>query len=232
MLSTALRIFIVVLLPLVAQAQSQERFRVGVGLGMEEVIGAADGGIFGALAPIYRCVFERAGIDAYYLAVPVKRGLQYLQSNKISALMPLARNDDRDRAGIFAGTLFEVDYAFVSFKPLDGMEQNRGLRYAIPRSFIGRRFIQDENASIQEVSEWDQLVALLSHARVDVAIVPDPMIDRLFGVHADRVYRKIAGTLPASLYLSRAMEESGVADRVRQSVAFCRVDDAARDILR
>nr|ACZ16571.1 hypothetical protein [uncultured bacterium] len=231
MVSTALRLTILLLLLLISLgAKASDDLRVGVGLGMEEIIGTSSGNLSGVLAPIYHCVFETAGIEPRYVSVPVKRGLQYLRSNKISALLPLAQNADRDGKGVFAGTLFEAEYAFVSLKPLPQLHEAEGLRYAIPRSFIGRQFIPEESARIQEVTEWEQIAALLKYDRVDVAIIPEPMIERLFGEFADQVHRRIAGRLPVSMYLSGAIEENGTAERIKRSVTLCRMEDPETEL--
>ncbi|TNF00799.1 MAG: transporter substrate-binding domain-containing protein [Gammaproteobacteria bacterium] len=225
MISTALRVAVVILSFVMSSGtQAGAELRVGVGLGMEEVVGTSKGQISGILAPIYRCVFDKANVDARFVSVPVKRGLQYLRSDQISVLLPLARNAKRDGMATFAGTLFEAEYVFVSYKPLLAVEGTPGLRYAIPRSFIGRQFIPDESANIQEVTEWQQLVALLAHGRVDVAIIPEPMVEPLFGAQAEQIYSRTAGRLPVSMYLSDATEQSGLAERIRRSVELCRVD--------
>lgn len=231
MVSTALRVTILLLLSVIFQvAQATDDLRVGVGQGMEEIIGTSSGNLSGVLAPIYNCVFETAGIKPRYVSVPVKRGLQYLRSDQISALLPLAQNDERDGKGVFAGTLFEAEYAFVSLKPLPQLHEAEGLRYAIPRSFIGRQFIPEESARIQEVTEWEQVTALLKYDRVDVAIIPEPMINRLFGELADQVHSRIAGRLPVSMYLSGAIEENGIAERIKWSVKLCRMEDPETEL--
>jgi polar amino acid transport system substrate-binding protein len=123
---------------------------VAVGEGLKGVIGYSDGKLHGSLAPLYECVFDRADIQPQYIQVPLKRGLGYLHSGEVSMVLPLAQSERRDRIGEFAGELFSADYVFVSNRQLPPISETSGLKYGLPRSFVGEQFITDENPRIEE----------------------------------------------------------------------------------
>lgn len=196
---------------------------VGVGARMPDLISYSGGNLSGSLAPLYRCVFDRAGLEAKYIDLPLKRGLRDLEAGKISALLPLAQSAARDRIGLFAGALFVADYVFVSLNAFSALEEKEKLKYVAPRSFIGINFIQDQDAEIHEVNKWSQLVSMLRYDRADVAVLPKLLVSKLFGHDSVDVYQQPAGTLPVSFYLADSERETSLAKRLLKAVDDCSV---------
>jgi len=200
--------------------------RVGVGSGMSNLVSNSSADLSGPLAPLYECVFDRADLEANYIELPLKRGLKYLDKNKIQALLPLAKSPTRDRLGLFAGQLFVADYVFVSLDPTSVLEDKEGLRYVSPRGFIGPEFIQRQDAQIYEVTEWSQAVSMLRYDRADVAVFPQALVIKLFGQDSIDVYQRLAGTLPISLYLANETQDTSVASELIAAVKDCSVENS------
>ncbi|PTB92047.1 hypothetical protein C9974_13865 [Marinobacter sp. B9-2] len=80
------RVFFVLLVS-GAAVEARESITVGVGTGMLNAISYSDGDLAGDLAPLYKCVFDRSGVEPKYLEVPLKRGFKYLGSGEIDVLV-------------------------------------------------------------------------------------------------------------------------------------------------
>jgi ABC-type amino acid transport substrate-binding protein len=218
------RVFFVLLVS-GAAVEARESITVGVGTGMLNAISYSDGDLAGDLAPLYKCVFDRSGVEPKYLEVPLKRGFKYLGSGEIDVLLPLAKSPVRDDIALFGGALFRADYVYVSLRSLPEINETEGLRYAVPRSFVGSEFIREDDARVSEVSDWTQLALLLEYGRIDVAVLPELMVENVFRNGETEVYQQLAGKLPISFYMSDSTQEAGVADRLMASVEQCSVDD-------
>jgi len=203
---------------------------VAVAEGLQGVIGYSDGKLHGSLAPLYQCVFNRAAINPSFLQVPLKRGLGYLHSGEVSMALPLAQSERRDRIGEFAGELFSTRYVFVSNRPLPPISETSGLKFGVPRSFVGRQFILEKDPLIEEVTQWSQLVAMLHYDRLDAVILPALLVKDLFGPDVVKVFQQTAGTLPVSLYLSRENLESEDMDKIKRAVKSCRTGDLVSEL--
>jgi len=204
--------------------------QVAVGEGLNDVIGYTDGKLNGSLAPLYECVFDRANIQPEYIQVPLKRGLGYLHSGEVSVVLPLAQSARRDRIGEFAGELFSADYVFVSNRELPPISKTSGLKYGLPRSFVGEQFIPEKNPRIEEVTEWSQLVAMLNHDRLDAIVLPALLVGDLFGADVVNVFEQPAGRLPVSLYMSRNTLAEEKKTKIRAAIEKCRNGDLVSEL--
>lgn len=223
---------LVLALQILVSGSAVASVQVAVGEGLNDVIGYSEGALQGDLAPLYQCIFSRAGVEPDFIQVPLNRGLRYLDSGQISMVLPLAQSADRDRIGEFAGELFEVDYVFVSKRELPQISQASGLRYGVPRGFVGRQFIGEPDPKIEEVSQWSQLVAMLEFGRLDAIVLPALLVDDFFGARQVNVYEQPAGQLPMSMYLSRKNLEPDLVARVKLAVESCGSGDLVSDIVR
>ncbi len=147
-----------------------------------------------------------------------------MHRGEIDVLLPLAQSESRDNVGLFGGELFSGNYVYVSLKPIPPVQAMQGLRYAIPRGFIGAEFIPEGNAQVAEVGDWSQLAAMLKFGRIDVAVLPQLMVESVFGPGVVNVFQKPAGVLPVSFYLSSDTDDDGLASRLTASVDKCSVD--------
>ena len=203
---------------------------VAVGEGLQGVIGYSDGKLHGSLAPLYECVFDRADIQPQFIQVPLKRGLGYLHSGEVSMVLPLAQSERRDRIGEFAGELFSADYVFVSNRQLPPISETSGLKYGLPRSFVGEQFITDKNPRIEEVTDWMQLVAMLHYDRLDAIVLPALLVGDLLGPEEGNVFEQPAGTLPVSLYMSRDTLATADMNRIKGAIENCRNGDLVSEL--
>ncbi|NMT65012.1 hypothetical protein [Marinobacter orientalis] len=215
--------FLVLLATFTTSAFSDTSIRVGVGSGMLDVISYSNGVLSGPMAPLYKCVFDYADLEVNYIELPLKRGLQYLEVDEISALLPLAKSPTRDRIGLFAGELFVTDYVFVSLDPFPVLEKKEGLKYVAPRGSVAPEFIHGQDAEIYEVTEWSQAASMLRYDRADVAVLPELLVSKLLGLDTVDVYQRSAGTLPVSLYLARNTEDTSVSSKLIAAVQDCNV---------
>jgi|25BtaG_2_1085352.scaffolds.fasta_scaffold00076_22 hypothetical protein len=216
---------LVILVVAGAVVEARESITVGVGVGMLNAISYTGGDLEGDLAPLYKCVFDRSGVEAKYLELPLKRGFKYLGSGEIDVLLPLAKSPVRDDIALFGGELFRADYVYVSLRSLPDINETEGLRYAVPRSFVGSEFIREEGALVSEVGDWTQLALLLKFDRIDVAVLPELMVENVFKDGGIEIFQQPAGKLPISFYISGNSQKPGVADRLLASVEQCSVDD-------
>jgi len=205
--------------------QAKDRISVGVGADMLDLISYQEGQLQGYLAPVYQCVFDKIEPEVKFVELPLKRGFHHLGRGELDALLPLARSDHRDAVAVFAGELLTADYVFVSLRPLPPIELAEGLRYAIPRGFIGAQFIPNGNSVVTEVGSWSQLASMLKYDRIDAAVIPKLMVYDVFGAEGVNVYQQLAGRLPVSLYLSEFSQSNGVASEVLDAVEACRIDN-------
>lgn len=221
-----LKIVFLATLPLIGfSVQAKDRISVGVGAGMLDLISYQDGELQGYLAPVYQCVFDKIEPEVRFVELPLKRGFHHLGRGELDALLPLARSDHRDSVAVFAGELLTADYVFVSLRPLPPIDRTEGLRYAIPRDFIGAEFIPEGSSVVTEVGTWSQLAAMLKYDRIDAAVIPKLMVYDVFGAEGVNVYQQLAGTLPVSLYLSEFSHTNGLASDVFEAVEACRIDN-------
>jgi len=207
----------------VTTAEAVESITVGVGSRMLNAISSPEGKLSGDLAPLYECVFDKAGVEPSFIEVPLKRGFNYLNRGDIDVLLPLAKSERRDNVGLFGGQLFRGEYVFVSLKPIPPVQAMQGLRYAVPRGFIGAEFIPEGNAQVAEVGEWSQLAAMLRYDRIDVAVLPQLIVESVFGPDVVNVFQRPAGVLPISFYLSSDTYDKGLASKLVASVGHCSV---------
>jgi polar amino acid transport system substrate-binding protein len=190
---------------------------------MLNAISSPEGKLSGDLAPLYQCVFNKSGVEARFIEVPLKRGFNYLHRGEIDVLLPLARSEKRDSVGLFGGELFPGEYVYVSLKPIPPVPAMQGLRYAVPRGFIGAEFFPEGNSKVAEVGEWPQLAAMLRYDRIDVAVLPQLIVESVFGPDVVDVFQRPAGVLPISFYLSSHTEDKGIASKLIASVNECSV---------
>lgn len=207
----------------VTAAQAVESITVGVGSRMLNAISSAEGKLSGDLAPLYKCVFDKSGVEPRFIQVPLKRGFNYLNRGEIDVLLPLAKSERRDNVGLFGGELFPGEYVYVSLKPIPTVQAMQGLRYAVPRGFVGAEVFPEGNTQVAEVGEWSQLAAMLRYDRIDVAILPQLIVESVFGPDVVDVFQRPAGVLPVSFYLSNHTEDTGVASKLIASVDECSV---------
>lgn len=211
-----------VVLFMMPSAHGNPSFRVGVADGPGGFLEISGGELTGSLADLYECVFTRTGLDVEFVSVPLKRGLYYLNQGVLDALMPLARTPDRDQEADFAGELFSAEYVFVTTKPILPITGKRGLRYGTLRGFVGKIFVTDPAANVEEVSKWLQLLPMLQLDRIDVAVMPSLLADSLLEGWDAEVYVQDAGRLPISMYLSGNPRQPERVEDVEAAVRDCR----------
>ena len=196
--------------------------RVIVASDMIDLVDVRQGKLVGAVGDLYQCVVDRMDEDVQFVKSPLKRGLLDIRHNDADVLIPLAPSARRDQFAEFGGALLEADYVFISQTRLPANFDRLGLRYGIPRSFVGRDLITDTDAVIEEVSEWSQLPMLLERNRIDVFVLPSLIATEVLGGDEGSLSRQYAGTIPASLYMSSGLEAS-VKARIRQAVQECSI---------
>ena len=221
---TICRTFLYLTVPFVLSSQlhAEVTLRVGISEGVTGIVEFADGELTGSLSKPYDCVFDNASVPVEFVSVPLKRGLYYLESGQLDALIPLARSPERDESLIFAGELIRADYSFVALKPIDDLLAQDDLRVAVVRGFVGGLFLPGGADQVEEVNSWEQLVPMLERDRVDVSVIPTLLVEKVMGESIEDVYIKPAGVLEASLYISPKHEGSEVTERILDSVEECR----------
>lgn len=218
---------LIVLFSLSSQLHAEETLRVGISEGVTGVVEFSDGELTGALSKPYDCVFDNASIPVEFVSVPLKRGLYYLESGELDALIPLARSPERDESLIFAGELIRADYSYVAFKPIDDLLAQDILRVAVVRGFVGSLFLPKTVDQVEEVNSWEQLVPMLDRDRVDVSVIPTLLLEQVMGDRIEDAYIKPAGVLEASLYISAQHRASEVAERIQKAVEQCQAEPGA-----
>lgn len=219
-----LKILVLATLSLIGfSVQAKDSISVGVGAGMLGLISYQEGQLQGYLAPVYQCVFDKIEPEVKFIELPLKRGFHHLGRGDLDALLPLARSDHRDAVAMFAGELLRADYVFVSLRPLPPVKETEGLRYAVPRGFIGAEFIPKGSSVVTEVGTWSQLAAMLKYDRIDAAVIPKLMVYDVFGSEVINIYQQLAGSLPVSFYLSEFSQTNGLASQVFDAVEACRI---------
>lgn len=213
----------------VSPGTGQATVRVGVADAPRDVLGVTDGELTGALAPAYGCVFRRAALEIQFVPVSLQRGLYYLGHGELDALMPLAVTADRDSMADFAGELFPAHYVFVTTKPGTALTEGSGLRFGTLRGFVGRVFVPESAAVLEEVTTWAQLPQMLRRDRIDAAVMPSILAKTLLEHREGEFFMQPAGSLPISMYLSRHEGSVDKTRRIREAVSDCRRDTASAD---
>lgn len=134
----------------------------------------------------------------------------------------MARTAQRDEYLVFAGELIRAEYSYVSFKPLPAIVDSISLRFGLVRGFLGQVFVPDSASSIEEVTNWYQLVPMLERGRVDVSVIPSMLVDDILGERAKDAFIQQAGELEASLYISPRHELTNISLQIMNSVEACR----------
>jgi polar amino acid transport system substrate-binding protein len=187
---------------------------------MSDLVDVHQGKLVGAVGNLYQCVFERVHEEVRFVKLPLKRGLLDIRHDDADVLIPLAQSASRDQFAEFGGALLEADYVFISQTPLPSNFERLGLRYGIPRSFVGRDLITDTDAVIEEVSEWSQLPMLLERNRIDIIVLPSLIATEVLGKYEGALLKQYAGTIPASLYMSSGLKAPAKA-QIRHAVQEC-----------
>lgn len=198
-------------------------FRVAVSENASDIVRVENGELAGIAAPIYRCVFAGTGLDFSYVELPLARSLFHLENGEVAVAMPLASSPDRDRYGAFPGNLVDVRYLFLSFRELPPMKEAGDLLYVLPRGHLGARFVESVRTRGIEVSSWQQVFTMLKLGRADFTIVPQVILPDILQDLDEPMYTQPAGSVPASLYVSRAFLDTGLEQRLAERIDICRV---------
>lgn len=197
-------------------------FRVAVSENASDILRVEDGELEGIAAPIYQCVLEGTGFDFSLIELPLARSLMHLEDGEIAVALPLARAPDRGRYGVFAGNLVDVRYLFLSYRELPAIADTEGLLYVLPRGHLGGQFVDDALAKRIDVSAWTQVFTMLKLGRGDFTIVPQVVLPDILRDVDVPLYTQPAGSVPASLYVSRAFDGTGLQQRLARSIVACR----------
>ncbi|MFL1404158.1 hypothetical protein ACJO2E_02280 [Marinobacter sp. M1N3S26] len=198
-------------------------FRVAVSENASDIIRVENGELAGIAAPIYQCVFGGTGFDFSFVQLPLVRSLFHLENGEIAVAMPLASSPDRDRYGVFPGNLIDIRYLLLSFRELPPMEEAGDLLYVLPRGHLGARFVESVRTRRIEVSSWQQVFTMLKLGRADFTIVPQVILPDILREVDEPLYTQPAGSVPSSLYVSRAFLDTGLEQRLAESIDTCRV---------
>ena len=199
--------------------------RVGVSEGVAGWVDPSEGSISGSLSSLYKCVFEKSGLQPQYVSTPLKRGLYDLEKGRLDALIPLARTPDRDRSLVFAGELIRSEYVYVSFKSLPDISDTISLRFCIVRGSVGDVFVPESASQVEEVNRWSQLVPMLERGRVDVSVIPSMLVEEVLGQRSKEAFVQKAGALSTSMYISPFHELTNISFRIMSSVDACRPEE-------
>lgn len=200
---------------------SSSEFRVAVSEHASDIIRVEDGRLAGLAAPLYECVFEHAGLDFTFVELPLARVLFHLENGEVAAAIPLARSPERDRYGVFPGTLVDVRYLFLSFHELPPLDTATDLRYVLPRGHLGKQFLNNLALVGIEVNTWQQVFTMLRLGRADFTIVPQSILGQLRKEIDSPLFTQVAGFIPASLYVSRAFLDTRLDQRVTEGIDVC-----------
>ena len=211
-----------VLVSFTSGAWADSSIRVGISEGVDGLVDHSDGKLQGTLSSLYKCVFEKSGLEPQYVSIPLKRGLYYLERGHLDALLPLARTAERDSYLVFAGELIRAEYSYVSFKPLPTSLDSMSLAFGLVRGFVGHVFIPESASKVEEVTSWSQLVPMLERGRIEVSVIPSMLVEEVLGDRAREAFVHRAGELAASLYISPRHELTNISFRIMNSVEACR----------
>ena len=218
----ALCVLLSVLLASVPAQGARKPLPVAVSQNASNVLRVEDGRLVGVAAPLYRCVFERTGLEFSFIEMPLARALFSYEHGEVAAVVPLAQSEERDRYGTFAGPLIDVQYVLLSLQELPSFKAIEGMVYVVPRAHLGRQFVSDFVLGGFEVNSWDQVFSMLRLGRADFTVVPRVILNELLEDPGASFYTLPAGVVPSSLYISDAYVDGDLDQRLIRSVATCR----------
>lgn len=196
---------------------------VAVNAGVADHIDVVDGGLVGARAPIYQCVFDLAGEDFRYTVMPLKRSLYELDKGGVDITLPLVWESSRDRYGDFGGDLFFADYVYLSIRELPPISRDSGLTYVMLRSFAGLTvLLEDKDAEVKFVNLWEQAPAMLKEGRADAVLIPAGLVAGFMEDYEGTYYQQEAGRLGVSFYVAKKHSKDGLTAKLRDAVNECR----------
>lgn len=206
------------------QLFAEHVLRVGVSEAMVGMLEAADGRLAGLMAEPYNCIFEDARYSVQLFALPLKRGLYYLETGELDVFLPLAKTPERDHALIFGGRLDSAEYSYVSFKPFSEESDFSRSKFVLLRGAAGKVFLPETADEVYQVNNRTQVLDMLLRDRVDVAVVPTLLVKEILGERLMDAYVRPAGILPASLYLSPKHKSAELKYQILKSVERCRFE--------
>lgn len=118
-------------------------------------------------------------------------------------MVPLAQSEERDRHGVFAGPLIDVQYLILSTEKLSSFRAIEGMIYVLPRGHLGKQFIADFVPGGLEVSSWGQVFEMLRLGRADFTVVPQVILKDILRESELSFHTLPAGSIPSSLYVSK-----------------------------
>lgn len=221
----AIRLMVVLLILSVASVSAQassQAYTVAVSKNASDVLWVEDGELAGIAAPLYQCVFDRTGLEFTFVNMPLSRALFNFEHGEVAVALPLAKTIERDRHGVFAGSLIDVQYLLLSLEALPSMEAIEGMLYVLPRGHLGKQFIEDFVPGGFEVNSWEQVFSMLRLGRADLTVVPQLILEDILEGAELPFHTLPAGSVPSSLYISDAYVDTRLDEELMASVAFCR----------
>lgn len=207
---------------MVSAQEPPSAFPVAVSENASDVLKVRDGKLEGLAAPLYRCVFDRTGLDFTFVEMPLARALFNFEYGEVAVVVPLAKTAERDRYGVFAGPLIDVEYLLLSPEKLTSIESIEGMVYVLPRGHVGRQFVSDFAVGGFEVNAWEQVFNMLRRGRADFTVVPRVILEDILHDTEFTFHTWPAGTAPSSLYISDAYRDTVLDEQLMDSVAACR----------
>ena len=210
-------------------AHSSERLSVGVLDDTVGWIGVEEGQLTGDLSKPYHCVFDHSGLEIEAISVSLNRGLVELELGRLDIVLPIARTSQRDEKADFAGPLYSAGFSIVSLRSsqLDAaFAETPRLRYGIVLGFVGKQFIPESAGSVEEVSDWSQLVEMLKLQRIDVAVMPSGMAKRFLDNEQEVLSAWEVGVIPVSLYMSKKLRDTDVQRALMLAIQRCKIEEA------
>ncbi|WP_430462009.1 substrate-binding periplasmic protein [Thalassolituus sp. LLYu03] len=193
-------------------------------------IGSSGQALKGSLGAQYQCVLNHSGLALADLQVyPVARLVSELGAGTLDIGLGLAPVAERDRVGIYAGTLMNLPYVLLvpvadahRFQNPGDEPSLQGLNIAALRASVFAALASEQQGWVSPVASHPQAIAMAEAGRVDAALVPAVMADALSAAQRARLAVVSWGIFQSGMYVSRQRPDAEqVVEALRQGITYC-----------
>jgi len=181
---------------------------IGIGDTNRVALSFENGQFGGALARLYQCAMDSAGLEYRVNFFPQVRILHMLEKGEIDLGLPLAKLAERDEYAVFTLPLLETRFHLFTRQDIDPQSDLSGYTFSVLRASASARVAASHNANFVEVASWIQALSLARLGRFDGALIPAPIVADIGEDQLDGLKRIDFGSIPVSIYVSRKIDNT------------------------
>jgi ABC-type amino acid transport substrate-binding protein len=181
---------------------------IGLGDQNRDALHIKNGRFVGALANIYQCTLDKSGLSYEIRSLPQARVLHLLEQGELSLGLLLVKLQNRDEFAQFTHPMLDAQFVLYTRKAINVTDDLSTYTFTVLRSSASIDLVVERNAQFKEVTSWTQALALARLGRFDGAVIPAIVIEKLEAEHFAGLSQLDFGSIPASIYVSRQIDNT------------------------